>query len=128
MEALLDIPGFFLALALALLLDCVLSAREAPTGPQVRTSVRDKSVRDKHSQVCQVPENDNRLDGTAYTFFFNIFGGVGSVQGQGERGGRHKTAPVICGERRKRLVVRRGRDGKWHVPLCQYRRSRGKGM
>ncbi|KAJ7212734.1 hypothetical protein C8J57DRAFT_1256318 [Mycena rebaudengoi] len=42
MEALRDIPGFFLALALALLLDCILSARAAPTGPQVRTSVRDK--------------------------------------------------------------------------------------
>ncbi|KAJ7264311.1 hypothetical protein C8J57DRAFT_1230780 [Mycena rebaudengoi] len=35
MEALRDISGFFLALALALLLD-------SPTGPQVRTSVRDK--------------------------------------------------------------------------------------
>jgi hypothetical protein len=46
MEALRDIPGFFLDLALALLLDCILSAREAPTGPQVRKSVRDKSVRD----------------------------------------------------------------------------------
>ncbi|KAJ7257376.1 hypothetical protein C8J57DRAFT_1235092 [Mycena rebaudengoi] len=42
MEALRDIPGFFLALSLALLLDWILSAREAPTGPQVRTSVRDK--------------------------------------------------------------------------------------
>ncbi|KAJ6459309.1 hypothetical protein C8R45DRAFT_942335 [Mycena sanguinolenta] len=51
MEALRDIPGFFLDLALGLLLDCILSAREAPTGPHVRTSVRDKSVRDKHSQA-----------------------------------------------------------------------------
>ncbi|KAJ6559697.1 hypothetical protein B0H19DRAFT_1069432 [Mycena capillaripes] len=42
MEALRDIPGFFLALALALLLDCILSAPEALTGPQVRTSVRDR--------------------------------------------------------------------------------------
>ncbi|KAJ7263285.1 hypothetical protein C8J57DRAFT_1231162 [Mycena rebaudengoi] len=127
MEALLDIPGFFLALALVLLLNCILSAREAPTGPQVRTSVRDKSfrdksVRDKHSQVFQVPKNDNRFDGTAFTFFFNICGGVGVVQGQGEHGGRHKTTPVTCGERRKRLVVWCGRDGKWHMPLCQYRR------
>jgi hypothetical protein len=72
MEALRDIPGFFLALALALLLDCILSAREAPTGPQVRTSVRDKSVRDKHSQVCQVPKNDDRPDGTAFIFFYII--------------------------------------------------------
>jgi hypothetical protein len=72
MGALRDIPGFFLALALALLLDCILSAREAPTGPQVRTSVRDKSVRDKHSQVCQVPKNDDRPDGTAFIFFYII--------------------------------------------------------
>jgi hypothetical protein len=45
MEALRAILGFSLALVLALLLNCVLSAREALTGPQVRESVRDKNSR-----------------------------------------------------------------------------------
>ncbi|KAJ7869929.1 hypothetical protein B0H14DRAFT_2571602 [Mycena olivaceomarginata] len=187
MEALRDIPGFFLALALALLLDCILSAREVPTGPQVRTSVRDKSVRDKsvrdkHSQVCQVPKNDDQPDGTAFTAFYIILAphficrpkykskdeskgvdfknynntfGCTKVKGEhimcvqqkstavviyvevwgvckgnanrvcGTAYAKVKTAPVTCGERRKRWS--RG-DGKWCVPLCQYRRSRGQGV
>jgi hypothetical protein len=66
-EALWDNPGFFLALALALLLDCIVSAREVPAGPQVRTSVREKN-----SQVCQLPTNDNRPGGTVSTFFYTI--------------------------------------------------------
>ncbi|KAJ7240974.1 hypothetical protein C8J57DRAFT_1245092 [Mycena rebaudengoi] len=113
MEALRDIPGFFLALSPALLLDWILSAREAPTGPQVRTSVRDKPKYKSKDESQGVDfKNYNTIRCTKAK-------GVGSVQGQRERGGRHsvrKTAPVTCGERRQRLVARRREDGKWCVP------------
>ncbi|KAJ7278714.1 hypothetical protein C8J57DRAFT_1573341 [Mycena rebaudengoi] len=113
MEALRDIPGFSLALSLALLLDWILSAREAPTGPQVRTSVRDKPKYKSKDESKGVDfKNYNTIRCTKAK-------DVGSVQGQRERGGRHsvrKTAPVTCGERRQRLVARRREDGKWCVP------------
>ncbi|KAF8177301.1 hypothetical protein K438DRAFT_1770073 [Mycena galopus ATCC 62051] len=121
MEALWDNPGLFHALTLALLLDCILSAREAPTGPQVRTPKYElKGIdfetynnntfgctevkRGKVRGVCK--GNANGVGGTAY----------------------EKMPPVTWGERRKRQEARRGRYGKLRLPLCCYHRSRGQGV
>ncbi|KAJ7859629.1 hypothetical protein B0H14DRAFT_2577061 [Mycena olivaceomarginata] len=78
------------ALVLVLLLDCILSACEAPTGPQVRTSVRDENSQVKGGKVRRVCKgNASGVGGTAYA----------------------EMRPVTCMERRKRQVARRGRDG-----------------
>jgi predicted PolB exonuclease-like 3'-5' exonuclease len=92
------------------LLDCILSAREALAGPWVRTSVRDKSVRDKHSQVCQLPKNDNRPNGKVSTFFYNIL--VPNL------------ASVDQNMNQKETIWRN--TIKIHLYICLYKGERGK--
>ncbi|KAF8175898.1 hypothetical protein K438DRAFT_1770807 [Mycena galopus ATCC 62051] len=77
-------------------------AREAPTGPQVRTSVRDKpryKSKDESKRVdfknynntfgCTKVKGDTFVGTTEKHSRNDICGSVGSVQGQRERGRRH---------------------------------------